>query len=332
MTLLDALYINNSGGKALLDLLIKALFESGEDVFYLIDERCIGDYDYLADESALYLRAGIKNRRSFYHVRGNDFDKIICFGNIPPTQKLRGKVYTYFHNINLLTQPDSLSFKSKLLLKFKQTYIKFLKKNTDEWLVQSQNMCDELAKSFNVSKEMIKIYPFYKHTPFIESKREANTFFYISNGNPHKNHTTLLDAWELLYNEGINLQLSLTVTNSYPALQDRISEMRKKGFKVENKGWVNPLDLYKTHQYHIYPSLAESFGLGLVEATEAGCEVIGADLPYTFAVISPLATFNPLKAQSIANIVKQIINQTRDTQVTQVCVSNQLQELIRAIS
>lgn len=332
MILLDALYINNSGGKVLLDLLVKALSESGKNVFYLIDERCTGDYEFLKEEKVLYLRASIKNRRSFYFLRGNDFESIICFGNIPPTQKLKGKVYTYFHNINLLTQPKSLPFKSKLLLKFKQTYIKYLKKNTDEWLVQSENMQDELCKALKVSKDIVKIYPFYKHTPLIESKRETNTFFYISNGNPHKNHNRLLDAWEVLFKEGINLRLSLTVTNSYPILQARIAEMNKRGIKVENKGWVNPIELYKTHQYHIYPSLAESFGLGLVEAAEAGCEVIGANLPYTFAVIKPIATFEPLQSQSIATTVRQILNKHVENQVTKVCVPNQLKNLVDLLS
>jgi hypothetical protein len=39
MILIDALYINNSGGKVLLDYLIEELEKTDKEVFYLLDER-----------------------------------------------------------------------------------------------------------------------------------------------------------------------------------------------------------------------------------------------------------------------------------------------------
>ena len=44
---------------------------------------------------------------------------------------------------------------------------------------------------------------------------------------------------------------------------------------------------YLSSEFLMFPSLTESFGLGLIEAIECGCKVIGADLPYTYEVCEP---------------------------------------------
>src|SRR6478736_1971528 len=105
MILLDALYINNSGGKVLLDQLVRALHESGTSVFYLLDERVKGDYPYLNDKNVLYLKASIKSRNIFYKTHKDDYSTVVCFGNIPPPFRLKAKVYTYFHQLLYLEPP-----------------------------------------------------------------------------------------------------------------------------------------------------------------------------------------------------------------------------------
>lgn len=44
MLLLDSLYINNSGGKILLDYLVEILETHKIPTYYLFDERCKGDF------------------------------------------------------------------------------------------------------------------------------------------------------------------------------------------------------------------------------------------------------------------------------------------------
>ncbi len=55
----------------------------------------------------------------------------------------------------------------------------------------------------------------------------------------------------------------------------------------------------------MYPSINESLGLGIVEAITAGCDVIGADLPYMHAVCRPSAVFDPSSPESIADAVER---------------------------
>jgi glycosyltransferase involved in cell wall biosynthesis len=62
-----------------------------------------------------------------------------------------------------------------------------------------------------------------------------------------------------------------------------IKEIRiKKGFPIINHGFI-PRDklgmIYGRAAFSIYPSLTESFGMGIVEAIENQCNIIGSDLP-----------------------------------------------------
>ena len=47
MILIDAIYINNSGGKVLLDYLVEKTEVEKIDCFYLFDDRCKNDYKFI---------------------------------------------------------------------------------------------------------------------------------------------------------------------------------------------------------------------------------------------------------------------------------------------
>ena len=65
---------------------------------------------------------------------------------------------------------------------------------------------------------------------------------------------------------------------------------------------------YLSSEFLIFPSLTESFGLGLIEAIECGCIVIGADLPYTYEVCEPSLVFNPLVDKNIFDAFEDSLN------------------------
>jgi glycosyltransferase involved in cell wall biosynthesis len=101
------------------------------------------------------------------------------------------------------------------------------------------------------------------------------------------------------------------VNVDYPEVLEIISDRVSKGYPIENIGYVDRLTLqlkYLSSKFLIFPSLTESFGLGLIEAIECGCMVIGADLPYTFEVCEPTLTFNPLDEQNFLSVFEQSLN------------------------
>jgi len=64
-------------------------------------------------------------------------------------------------------------------------------------------------------------------------------------------------------------------------------------------------------RWRVFPSLSESFGLGLVESMASGCPIVAADLPYAHDVAEKAVVyFHPKHPASIAEtIVKTLGNE-----------------------
>ena len=79
MILIDALYINEGGGKILLDCLIKELEKTNETILYLIDSRNKNVYKEINSKNKIYyLDANIYKRHLFYKKYHVNFSKVFC--------------------------------------------------------------------------------------------------------------------------------------------------------------------------------------------------------------------------------------------------------------
>ena len=262
---------------------------------------------------------------------GNTFDKVLCFGNVPPTVRLKGKVYTYFHNYLLLSRPKGYPPISSLKKQLKMLMIGLLKDNSDLFIVQSTHTQTALTKRLGIPKPKCITIPFYKtRTRDSTINQSKESFLYLSDGNPHKNHINLLQSWRLLFQQGLNYELNLTVTDEYPDLLKTIEQYKRSGLNIVNHGFADPEVLLSKCGFLIYPSLSESFGLGLVEAVDSGCEVITADLPYAYSVVEPLATFDPYSPRNIADTVISIKN-LKSSRKSKVRISDDIEILIELI-
>lgn len=328
--LIDSIYINNSGGKVLLDYLIDSIIKRGftSQFYFLLDSR--GKYSYLDKIEYEFGANGETFRKRFYKKHKQRFIKVLCFGNVPPPVKLNSTVYTYFHNALLATSIKGYPLKTKVLKYFKRLYIKKKSKNTDIFLVQSTLMKNLVVKYINNTNE-VKLFPFfYLKNELKEVSKKNIQFVYISDGNPHKNHNLLLDVWVELSEEGINRKLHLTVTDNYPSLVKRIEALKNDGINIENHGYTNVEKLFNKCTFLIYPSLIESFGLGLVEAVNAGLKIIAADLPYVNEVVEPSLVFNPLDKQSIMDAVKESLS-NKSLKESKISIDNNINELIQLL-
>ena len=328
--LIDSIYINNSGGKVLLDYLIESIVKKGfaDQFYFLLDYR--GNYDYLDEIDYEIGLSDERFRKNFYNKEKQRFRKVFCFGNVPPPVKLNVQVYTYFHNALLATSVKGYPLKTKLLKYVKRLYIKKNSNNTDYFLVQSQLMKNLVKKNINSKKEIL-LFPFFnlKKKPK-QAKKNNVEFVYISDGNPHKNHNLLLDAWIGLAEQNINPKLHLTVTKNYSKVVERIESLKNRGINLENHGYTNVEDLFNQTSFLIFPSLIESFGLGLVQAVNAGLKVIATDLPYVNEVVKPSLVFNPLDKQSIINAVKESLKND-SIKDSKIIIDNKINELIQLL-
>lgn len=333
MLLLDSLYINNSGGKILLDYIVSELEASGMDVFYLFDARCQADYTDIPNERKLYMEASLVNRHRFYLKHRKRFAKVFCFGNLAPTVRLSVPVYTYFHQLMFLSVPHTFPAKKRMVFGLKSRMFRFLLRNTDYLLLQSANIKAEFcAKMPGFSPERVLVLPFYEPMQCASVEKEKNSFIYVSGGSPHKNHAALLQAFTAFYDEYRTGKLILTIDSSSAVLHEQIEQLAAEGYPIVNLGFIPKKDLaihYARAEYVIYPSLAESFGLGIVEGIEAGCKVIGADLPYMRQVCSPSIAFNPREPEAIkAALIKAV---KKEETATVKKIKNEIEELIKLL-
>ena len=134
MILVDAIYINNSGGKILLDYLIINLEKSNTKILYLLDTRVINKIPSIKNSNdVIFLKNNLFNRHNFYYHNKISFNKIICFGNIPPPLKNKAIVYTYFHQLLFLEKVKNLKYLDKIKLYFKKKYLNNLEKLDDNY-------------------------------------------------------------------------------------------------------------------------------------------------------------------------------------------------------
>lgn len=336
MLLIDALYINNGGGRVLLDYLVQKLVDCNVEAFYLFDERCSNAFNYIPSDRRLYLKASLSNRHTFYKNNFQKFTKVFCFGNLPPTLQLDIPVYTYLQQTLYLNIPKEFGILQRLLFRTKSFIFSKLLKNTDFFLVQSNLVKEGFLKKYRFTSNNVLVLPFYPNEDLKNHKnnREADSYIYVSVGTPHKNHIRLLNAFCEFYDETKKGKLYLTVDSAiFIALGELIQEKIQQGYPIINLGFIKREQLigqYNKTEYLVFPSLEESFGLGIVEAIECGCKVIGANLPYMFEICKPSITFDPFEEKSIYNAFEKSIK--NNVNQTQQIIKNEIDQLIKLLN
>lgn len=309
MTLIDALYINMGGGKVLLDYLCRRLIERNVEFLLLKDERC-GRLQCEDDiRHLVVMRAGLKERKAFYKQHRSDYTSVLCFGNVPPPVKMPCKVHTYFHNINLLNIPEEFPLKRKAKNWMKRQYIASKAGNTDSWIVQTQNTEDSLRQTLPCRGKQVIQMPFYDIPK--EMKTQARKldgregYILVGDHTGTRGHDELLSAFRVLKEQGIMPTLHLTVSDDSTFPKD-IEKAQNEGLHIVNHGIIpfrQLADIYGQCKATVYPSVNESLGLGIIEAIEAGCDVIASDLPFVHTICQPSEVFFPRTAEAIANAI-----------------------------
>ena len=334
MILIDALHINNGGGKVLLDYLIAEIEKKQLKVHYLLDNRIKNNVPEISKLNTItFLEGNFFKRHQFYKQNKNEFSKIFCFGNLPPTIRLTAQVYTYFQLLIYLNIPKEFSFIDQLKFRLKRIILQNISGNTDYWIVQSNLVKEKLHNKFHFDGENIMILPFYPQFGVVKVPvREKQTYFYVSNDSPHKNHSRLIEVFCQFYDKHKLGKLILTVNGDNQPISDLIEFKQKLKYPIKNIGFVGREELHLTYlssEFLIFPSLTESFGLGLIEGIECGCKVIGADLPYTYEVCEPSIVFNPLNNESF---IQAFENSLKDNvKISVPKITNNINELINIL-
>ena len=330
MVLIDTLHVNRSGSKHLLNNLIHNLTNSKTNLYYLIDSRNESDFTMIPNSQKKILHANIFTRFIFYFFNKKKFTKIFCFSGIPPILKSKNVIYyNYFHNVILISN------KSKnLIIYLKYLYIKIFKFNVNFWIVQNNYTSNLLTKNININKNNILILPFFsRYNKFKNIHINKFNFIYVSDAYEHKNHKRLFEAFFNLSKIYSEIKLTVTIDENKSEYIKLFNTYKNKGLNLINLGFNENTDienLYKNYSCLIFPSLYESLGLGLVEASQLGLPIIASDLEYVHNAILTKYIFNPY---SITSIETSVILYLKDKNVvvSELKLENHLHAIIDII-
>jgi glycosyltransferase involved in cell wall biosynthesis len=315
---IHATNVHQGGGKALLLSLVEALQCITSAVFCL-DER-MKLPDSLVGLPINRVRPSILHRFMAERWLARQVqvgDTVLCFGNLPPLFKLRGRVTVFLQNRYLVDDValDTFPFRTRLRLQMERWWLAARMSNVDGFIVQTPSMKRLLEARTVVPVQML---PFMtRHEGYTRRFSGQGTrsdaefdFLYIASGEPHKNHRRLIEAWCLLADQGLFPSLRLTLDKR--GFAELCGWMERKiaryHLNVENLGQLpheTVIASYGLAGALIYPSTFESFGLPLIEARQAGLPILASELDYVRDVIDPEETFNPHSAVSIARAVRR---------------------------
>ena len=335
--LIDTIYIHNGGGKVLLDLICKQISKNGDidNYFFLFDKRYKPIIQFSGKRNYKQIIPNESRRKEFYKNNSQDFKRFLCFGNVPPPIRIDKNVDIYFHN-DLLLKPlsNNTSFFNKISLVLKKYYIIIRNKKHYRWCVQTNRMAEKLDMLFKISKENINVYPIYDSSFLNLSIKEDNSFLYVSNFSKHKNHKRLYEAFKKASDKiGERIILNLTIDDKEFNSSFYNEAKMTKNLLIVNHGILNKNELnklYNVSKYLIFPSLNESFGLPLIEASLNNCYIIASNKQYVYEVVKPSITFDPT---SIKDMSKSIVNAYKNIGLSKpkLLVENKIDTFVKYI-
>lgn len=311
--------VHVGGGKELLDALMDAL-DRRDDYMAVLDERFGWREKFRHPLNIVFVPPTLKDRLAAeWHLKTHvgAGSKVLCFGNLPPLFRLRGKVYLYLQN-RFLLGAESLAhwpWYARARLTIERWWLAMRLRNADIIVVQTNTMRALVHERFR--RDAI-VVPFLPNTTFPSDARAAArdpsnaAFLYVASGEPHKNHQRLVQAWRMLGEGGVRPALWLTLDPMrYGALVDEIEHTASvHGLQISNFGSVSRTqldELYSKANALIYPSMLESYGLPLLEARAAGLPLITGELDYVRDIVDPEETFDPHSPLSMARAVKRFM-------------------------
>jgi hypothetical protein len=313
--------IHIGGGFILLKSMLMH-WPSKNNLIVFLDERASKE-EIFKDLPLIYwvkpsLRDRLKNEFLLSKL-GKRGDVVLCFHGLPPLFNNLGKIIVYQQNALLITFNLLFGYKTKTVLRvYCERFISYIFRfRVHEYIVQTKIMSINLKNWYgnqilNRSISLkISIFPFIDFDNYkIENFEKRWDFIYVADGLAHKNHQRLLEAWGLLLCEGIKPSLALTIPADSIGLIKKIYALNANGACIFNLGLQKHdelQELYCQSRALIYPSLVESFGLPLIEASKLKLDIIASELDYVYEVCRPILTFDPKSANSISRAIKKYL-------------------------
>lgn len=283
---------------------IKELIKSEHKIILLTDVAVSEEMEFLRERAVEIIEYGISTYRSAQVLKYFDFVKkqlvqiqpeLFWEPNILIPQKLsgyKGKIMITIHDMFPVTHMQYFGWKYAIYFR---VMLKYTIKNADIILYDSKETKTE-AEKFYPPAVRKKNYIQYVIVAGIENRKKQLTgknsriekevrnkdyFLYVGNMEKRKGVDLLLDAYEAYVKKGGKKHLVLAGKSRETDIDDRIKEMIRKYRQVTYYGYVSETDkqtLYEHCACFLFPSMAEGFGICVIEAMNYYKPVIVSDL------------------------------------------------------
>lgn len=313
--------VHQGGGRVLLEALLREV-PIGTEV--VLDKRMVLSEDLHSRIRAKFVPPTLFHRFSaekWIAKRASPQDTIVCFGNLPPLFKTKGHIVVFLQNRYLVDEVSLSGFpvRVRFRLEMERFWLRITFRRVSKFVVQTPTMLAKLAK--RVGKQVPICICAFASSPragenddqsMVSSEKAQYDFLYVASGEPHKNHRNLIEAWCLLASEGVYPSLCLTLDDkAFPSLCAWIENMKGRNkLNVANIGVLPHAEIARRYRQSgalIFPSKFESFGLPILEASNAGLPILASELDFVRDLLDPEQTFDPDSAISIARAVKRFI-------------------------
>lgn len=310
--------IHTGGGLKLLQGLITS---AGKCLAGLhLDERAQQHLQIPTGVTVQFIKPTFRSRLSAeWRLRRLHTDSlVICPGGLPPLFRIRADTAVLALNCLFVdgSRLDHFPLWPRCRITIERLWFRFCQSHATSYVAQTASMAALLKDQIRPDADII-VMPFDEPSPKMHSELSSSVkydFVYPANGDAHKNHLKLLQAWCLLAERGLMPSLALTINSaSYPVLLAKIvNDIQAHGLKITNLGYLSQpeiSDVYAASGALIFPSLTESFGLPLIEARDHGIPILAPELDYVRDVSVPVQTFDPESAVSITRAVRRFMGE-----------------------
>jgi len=232
------------------------------------------------------------------------------------------KIYLLLYDVIPLMAPHLCD--DSHVYNFKSNFTKIISRLAGIFTISRSEMVNVESYCRSISKDTRYDY-FYLGADFVDNSgentinstleevfRHGNVYIIVGTIEPRKNHSCVLDAFETLWQQGLDVTLCIIGKIGWKStdIVSRINHNSQFGKKLFMLNGITDQELaycYLKCSGVIFASLAEGFGLPLVEGMHCGRPVLASDIPVFHEIGGDYpAFFSPHDPLQLVNLVAQI--------------------------
>jgi len=255
-------------------------------------------------------------------VKEKKIDLIYSMQN-EPVKRAKVEQVVYFHqSLQFSPVKFSLFDKAQRMYAIRQKFIcriykrhlkkadriivqtKWFKEASAKWIPFDENKISVVNPKVSIDERLLQ-KPYRLQEPI---------FFYPAGDGVHKNHKIILDACEILKNEGIangyKVVFTMDGVSSFSA--GVAKEAKEKELPIEFTGIISKDEVfdYYSKSVVLFPSYLETFGLPPLEARKMKAVVLASDMPFCRESLEGYENayfYGIHDAEKLASLMKQVI-------------------------